>query len=168
MSFSSGDYSIVPLKEKDAPALAALERSCFSSAWGEDQYRLLLRQLEKARQAGGAPPPMAVWGIHGPEKGLVAYIHLGVYNSVGELEVFNIAVNAALRRQGLGGALLRHALAWAGRQGFTSVFLEVREGNVAAIALYRSCGFAPVGRRKGYYADTGEDALVMRRDLPPA
>jgi ribosomal-protein-alanine N-acetyltransferase len=164
MSLLSGDYSIIALQEKDAPALAALERSCFSSAWSEEQYRLLLRGQESARQAGDAPP-MAVWGIRGPEKGLVAYIHLGVYNTAGELEIFNIAVSAAHRRQGLGGALLRHALAWAAGQGCAAAFLEVREGNASAIALYRSCGFVPVGRRKGYYSDTGEDALAMRCDL---
>jgi ribosomal-protein-alanine N-acetyltransferase len=166
MSTHDMPYSILRLKEKDAPAVAALERACFSSAWTEEQYRALLRVTDAAQNNPDAEqPPVAVWGAFVPEKGLVAYVNLGVYCKAGELEVLNIAVSEPYRRLGLGGALLRRSLEWARGLGCEQAFLEVRVGNVAARALYQACGFTLQGLRKGYYADTGEDALILRCDL---
>jgi ribosomal-protein-alanine N-acetyltransferase len=61
--------------------------------------------------------------------------------------------------------LLERSLGFARKRGAEYVYLEVRMGNDAAIALYRGMGFEVVGVRKGYYTDTGEDALVMARHL---
>ena len=86
---------------------------------------------------------------------------------VGEAELLNIGVATAHQRKGLGRAMLAAMLAAANARQLTRVFLEVRAGNQAAIALYRSAGFNEVGMRRGYYRnDTGsEDALVMACDL---
>ncbi len=78
--------------------------------------------------------------------------------TAGEREILNLAVDAAYRRQGIARALLQHQLASARGEWF----LEVRESNTAALSLYRSCGFQPVGRREGYYSEPCEAGIVMR------
>ena len=82
-----------------------------------------------------------------------------------ELHILNVAVAPARRGQGLGAALLGSALAEARRCGLARVTLEVRPGNTAALALYRAHGFVTEGVRPGYYADTGEDALILTLEL---
>lgn len=82
-----------------------------------------------------------------------------------EVEVHNLAVHPAARRQGVGRALLEAALARARARGARRVFLEVRAGNTAARALYAACGFALAGRRRDYYSEPREDALLLARNL---
>ena len=77
-----------------------------------------------------------------------------------EVQIQNVAVAPAFRRQGVAARLLTHALDRCRESGFEAAWLEVRAGNAAAIALYRRFGFQAAGRRPGYYPD-GEDALVM-------
>ncbi|MDD2721055.1 MAG: ribosomal protein S18-alanine N-acetyltransferase [Gallionella sp.] len=86
---------------------------------------------------------------------------------VGEAELLNIAVAAGQQRKGVGRALLESALALSRERGWGRVFLEVRTGNLPAIALYRSAGFAEIGIRRGYYhnAAGSEDALIMACEL---
>ena len=89
--------------------------------------------------------------------------------AVGEAEILTLAVRPALRRQGVGAALVRSAAEHAHRLGAAQIFLEVAVGNAAARRLYKGLGFAEVGRRKGYYAlrDANfEDALILRSNLP--
>lgn len=81
-----------------------------------------------------------------------------------EAEVLTLAVVPERRQLGLGGALVRAAAAEALCLGAGRMFLEVSVRNQAARSLYRSLGFAQVGRRRGYYAD-GTDALVLSRYL---
>lgn len=83
-----------------------------------------------------------------------------------EADILTLAVVPGARRQGLGGHLLRAAMDEAARRGATTMFLEVGVDNDAAQALYAACGFAQVGRRRGYYPDGG-DALVLRAALTP-
>ena len=80
-------------------------------------------------------------------------------------DVVRVGVERESRRQGIGRMLLRTACVAIDRAGGQEVFLEVREGNGAGIALYRSLGFQSCGHRSNYYEDNGEDALVMRLDL---
>jgi len=81
------------------------------------------------------------------------------------MHVTNLAVHPSFRRRGIARALLDHVLKEARRSGVELVFLEVRPTNVEALALYESFDFRVIGRRKGYYFDTGEDALVMEARL---
>jgi ribosomal-protein-alanine N-acetyltransferase len=85
----------------------------------------------------------------------------------GEAEVLTLATTPALRRQGVGRALLESAIAAARAAGASAVFLEVAADNVAAIGLYASAAFTQAGVRKGYYrrGPAAMDALVLRRDL---
>ena len=170
------------LKEEDAPELAALESACFALPWSEEQYRKLLGRVapvpkeDDTRPAGplstdpvGEPPATlpatAVFGLRAANGELAAYVCLGVYQAIREMEIYNIAVRDSFRRKGLGKRLLFYALDAACRAGIARAMLEVRPSNAAALALYASAGFAVCGCRKKYYKDSGEDALILARDL---
>ncbi len=84
---------------------------------------------------------------------------------VDESEIANLAVSDTLRRAGVGARLLDHALEAAQTRQCAVVFLEVRESNGPARALYASRGFEIAGRRSKYYRKPVEDALVLRRAL---
>lgn len=83
----------------------------------------------------------------------------------GESHLLNIAVHPARRGRGIGRALLSECIRRAARAGASLLFLEVRAGNEAAQRLYRSMGFEFRGIRKGYYTDTGEDAVIFDREV---
>lgn len=83
-------------------------------------------------------------------------------------DVLTIGVAAEQQGRGIGTALLRALLAEAGRRGCREVFLEVRTDNYRAQDLYRRHEFTEIGIRRGYYQPSGADAIVMRRELPPA
>lgn len=104
----------------------------------------------------------AAFGLLQAEK-LVAYI--SVYFICTDVEVLNIAVRKDLRHQGLGYSLLSQVLHIAKKWGMLQAILEVRKSNLPALSLYTSLGFQLAGQRKGYYPDTGEDALVYNLDL---
>jgi ribosomal-protein-alanine N-acetyltransferase len=82
-----------------------------------------------------------------------------------EVHVLNIATAREERRRGIGRALMEEAAEAGRRQGATLATLEVRRSNQAAIALYRVLGYRQVGVRPNYYAEEGEDAIVMVLDL---
>jgi len=94
------------------------------------------------------------------------YIHSQLI--MDELTVLNLLVRPTSRRQGIAGQLLRAALQRAEREGAIRCLLEVRAGNGAALALYRSLGFVEDGRRTGYYPGIAgrEDAVLMSVTLP--
>jgi ribosomal-protein-alanine N-acetyltransferase len=135
----------------DAPALSALEASVFSDPWDAARFASLLGE-ERFFAAGTFDAQT-----------LCAY--LTAYIVAGELEIVNVAVAGSLRRQGVGKDLLGFCLSRARCAGARRAVLEVRSGNAPALALYKSFGFTQAGVRKGYYADTGEDALVLERAL---
>lgn len=129
----------------------ALERRCFSMPWTEKQFRLAFEQNV-----------FSVFGLRDAER-LLAYA--SVYHAAGELEILNVAVLPERRRRGLGRRLLGLLLQVARKMGITRAVLEVRTGNVPAIALYEGLGFVQAGLRPRYYTDTGEDALIYALDL---
>jgi len=79
-----------------------------------------------------------------------------------EWEIENIAVNPAVQRHGLGTLLLKEFLRSVRTRHGTNVFLEVRESNRAARLLYEKAGFVEAGRRKDYYHQPDEDAMVLK------
>lgn len=81
-------------------------------------------------------------------------------------ELESMAVRVDARRQGAGATLLRAVLAWATEHGAKRMGLEVRDGNAAAIRLYKRLGLKEEGRRRGYYADPVEDALLLSMGVP--
>ena len=83
-----------------------------------------------------------------------------------EWELENIVVAPELRNKGIGARLLNELVSVARETNSQAMFLEVRESNIAARKLYEKAGFEPTGRRKSYYTDPLEDALLYRRSLP--
>jgi ribosomal-protein-alanine N-acetyltransferase len=100
---------------------------------------------------------------------LVAY--LVAMPGVGEMHLLNLSVAPSARRRGHAQALLDALEEACRREGLPQLWLEVREGNAAARALYRRRGFEEMGVRRGYYPATGgrrEDAVLMRLCVPGA
>lgn len=85
-----------------------------------------------------------------------------------EIEILNFAVDKRLRGRGIGASLLREAFQWGKTQGAQRAFLEVRSSNAAALKFYERHGFQTVGRRRSYYVDPVEDALVLSVALSAA
>ena len=77
-----------------------------------------------------------------------------------ECELENIVVAEASRRRGLGSQLIRALIKTGRDQNVNRIFLEVRESNAAARALYENCGFVGEGRRTAYYSDPAENAVL--------
>ncbi|OPY78473.1 MAG: Acetyltransferase YpeA [Syntrophorhabdus sp. PtaU1.Bin153] len=94
----------------------------------------------------------------------VGYIIL--YSVESEAHILNIAVHPEYRRKGYGASLINHVVDHFKARRVTEFFLEVREGNTGAISLYSRYGFEKIGKRKKYYTETNEDAVVMRLSLP--
>jgi ribosomal-protein-alanine N-acetyltransferase len=90
------------------------------------------------------------------EKQLIGF--LATQTIIDELEITNLAIISNYRRQGLAEQLLHNLAGFHG-----TLFLEVREGNLPARQLYEKCGFAQFNRRKDYYANPSEDALLLRK-----
>ena len=83
----------------------------------------------------------------------------------GEAELLKIAVGREHRRQGIAGQLVAHILRYLAEQGIGRCFLELRTGNLPALALYERFGFHRVGLRKKYYASPSEDAILMEKTV---
>ncbi len=96
---------------------------------------------------------------------VIGYAGLRAVVGARDADIQTIALGAGHRGEGRGRALLRALLAEAGERGVSDVFLEVRADNPVAAALYRSEGFAELGRRPRYYQPDDVDAIVMRLDL---
>lgn len=144
-----------PMREADLPAVASLEQASHAAPWSEGNFRDAFA-AGYATLVGELDRSVAAYGV--------------LMLAPGEAQLLNLTVAAAARRRGLGRRLLRRLLDDAIGVGAEQCFLEVRESNHAAIALYLREGFAPVARRAGYYpaphgASGREDALVMRRRL---
>jgi ribosomal-protein-alanine N-acetyltransferase len=115
-----------------------------------------------------SPGMWAALAWAGPDGGAAPAGVVMARSAAGEAEIVGIGVRTALRRKGIGGALLADALARAVALGAEAVFLEVAEDNPVAVALYRNAGFKPVGRRPGYYRRKSRApvaALIMRRTV---
>jgi ribosomal-protein-alanine N-acetyltransferase len=131
----------------DIPQLVALERRTFTTPWSLGMFT-----LELAR--AGCVHLAAV-----EERSIRGYLLCSHYPDAWHL--MNVAVDPDHRRRGIARALLSEMLAQTGHDA--SVTLEVRVSNHGAIALYEAFGFRALGTRKRYYADSGEDALIMWR-----
>jgi ribosomal-protein-alanine acetyltransferase len=142
----------------DIPAMMSLERPCATAAhWAESQYQQALQS------SGRDPTYLALVAEQGGSLPLQGFLIAWRIHPEWELE--NVVVAAEARRKGLATRLLGEFLSQARQTNGEAVHLEVRESNQAARALYRKCGFEEAGRRKGYYANPTEDAVLYRRSL---
>lgn len=95
------------------------------------------------------------------KKGLESLGYIILYSVADEAHILNIAVHPHYRGRGCASSMIKHVLGYFNYKGVHQFFLEVREGNMGAIRLYQRFGFEKIGKRKKYYAETNEDALVM-------
>ncbi len=137
----------------DLPAVAAIEQQSFPSPTKEETYRHELRENQLAHYQA------LILQRASEDEQLLGYA--GYWLIAGEVHVISIAIDPRRRGCGLGELLLLNLLNLAYEQQAALVTLEVRESNHVAQELYQKYEFELVGRRKRYYKDTGEDALLM-------
>jgi ribosomal-protein-alanine N-acetyltransferase len=144
--------SISPMRPDDLDEVVTIERASFGMPWSRGAFLYEIEQNRVAR----------CWVLREDDR-IAAYLCL--WEIADELHVTNIAVHPGLRRRGLARRLLGAILEDGRTRRLRAVTLEVRPTNDEARTLYESFGFRVVGRRRGYYYDTGEDALIMESDL---
>jgi len=153
----------------DIPAMMDLDqRGAGAAHWTEGQHRRVFQSsesdpsqrlalvIEEDHHARSAPQS----NIEPP---LIAFLVANHLEREWELE--KVVVKPTFRRQGIGTRLLNELLNLARETNAESVFLEVRESNQAARTLYLKWGFEQNGRRRGYYTNPPEDAILYRRSL---
>ncbi len=138
-----------PATAADLAPVAAIEAAAFSDPWSLEAFQALLGQ------------PQVAWDVAVAADGTVVGYCVLLLAGV-EGDVANIATAPGWRGRGVAHRLLVEACRTARRRGVDALFLEVREGNAPARALYARHGFQPVGRRRAYYRDPVEDALILR------
>lgn len=148
--------SITRMTEHDLLEVVEIEENSGLSRWGwaayyselqgNNRHLMLVARLIRGEQRRGS-------------HSLAGYIvaRLGA----DELHINNVAVRESYRRQGIGQDLLKKILEEGKRSGVPRAYLELRAGNSAALALYEKYGFSVTARRKNYYSEPAEDALVM-------
>ncbi len=152
---------IDPMRVEDLDEVLVIERASFPHPWSRQAFLYELRENRVARLWVARP-------ADGPGGPIVGYVCL--WRIADEVHVTNVAVHPAHRQRGVARHLLGTLLALYRAEGARRAALEVRPSNRPARRLYETFGFREVGLRKGYYFDTGEDALLMeaRLDAPEA
>lgn len=145
-------YSVLEIEEKHLSDIAELERLCFAHPWTESGLRAFLTDSY-----------LGFTAVDNESGRCVAYA--GMTCASDEGNITNIAVHPDFRRIGLASSVIARLLASARSAGIKNVFLEVRESNSGARALYEGLGFAVCGRRKNFYRTPTEDALIMAKTL---
>ena len=145
------DLQIRRLTYADLPQVIAIERRAFPTPWS-----LAMFVLELSKPGGICLAALE-------EDVLVGYLVCSRYDTVWHL--MNVAVDPSMRRQGIATTLMERLFELADRPN-EQYTLEVRTSNEAAIRLYERFGFRAAGRRRAYYHDNREDALIMWRTVP--
>ena len=130
--------------------VAALEKLCFSDPWSE---KSIGSELEN---------PLSLWLVAEEEGAVWGYV--GSQTVMGETDMMNVAVHPDYRNQGIATALIVGLVEELLRQGSHCLTLEVRASNETAIRVYERLGFTELGRRKNYYRNPREDALILRKE----
>jgi ribosomal-protein-alanine acetyltransferase len=142
--------NIRPATAEDIPSIMKIEQASASAAhWNEERYRDLF--------SASAPRRLA---LVIEDQGISGFIVTAA--ATAEWEIENVVVQEAMRRRGLGRALVLELLDRARQQNATAVLLEVRESNAAARQLYQSLGFRQIALRVRYYSHPEEDAIIYR------
>jgi ribosomal-protein-alanine N-acetyltransferase len=151
-----------PAEAADLPRLVEIaSHSATAAQWNQTEYQKLFAP-DTAPYAGQIQPRTAL--VVEQDESVVGFIIGREAND--EWEIENIAVTGAARRCGLGSRLVGELLDHVRNRGGKTVFLEVRESNRAARSLYEKWAFIEVGRRKMYYQNPAEDALILKFKFP--
>ncbi len=140
------------VSREDLAAVARLEEMCFSIPWSntaiEEAFANELYRFVAVEEKGV----------------IVGYANFRIVADEGEIE--RVAVHPDSRRRGYGRKLMEAMVEYSRKKGVRDMTLDVRVNNEKAINLYESCGFVEEGRRKDYYREPTEDAIIMwRRDI---
>ena len=141
---------ILKMNEVHVPFVAELEKICFSDPWSQ---RSIASELTN---------PLSHWLVAEAEAGIAGYV--GSQTVMEETDMMNIAVHPDHRRKGIAEALVCALVEDLKAMGSHCLTLEVRASNDPAISLYEKLGFAQIGRRKNYYRNPREDALILRKE----
>ncbi len=145
-------FQIRKMTLDDLAQVIAIDRASFSLPWPERSFRFEITDNPASR----------CWVVEMDSQVIGTLV---LWLIMDEAHIATIAIHPDYRRQSIGQALLLHALKSALEEGATSSFLEVRESNLAAQAMYRKYGFVATGRRMHYYKDNEEDAILMTASL---
>jgi ribosomal-protein-alanine N-acetyltransferase len=148
-------YRIREMTEADIPAVMEIERASFPVPWSEPLMRALLFM----------PETMAC--LVAEKEGRVCGYVTAAFGYE-ELHILSIAMGPDERGAGGADLLLDQAIDRGRPRGCLAVILEVRENNERAQRFYRRHGFRVIGRRPRYYADSGEDAILLQKDVEEA
>ena len=135
------------MQPQDIEGVAHIEEVCFSKPWS----------VKSLTDSFLQPDYCFYVAVNGEDP--VGYI--GSYRTADELNITNVAVLPLWRKRGIAASLLSELCSYAADRGFYGITLEVRESNTAATALYEKFGFTCAGKRKNYYDDPTEDALIL-------
>ena len=138
------------MESRHVPQVAALEKMCFSDPWSENS---VASELEN---------PLSCWLVAVEGEQVLGYV--GSQTVLDESDMMNLAVDPAFRRRGIARALVLALIEELRKMGSRQLTLEVRVSNESAQALYAQLGFERVGRRKNYYLNPREDALILRKE----
>lgn len=144
------------MRLEDIPAVLEIDRASFAKPWSSEDYRCELSRNVAARYLVA-------------EQGGSVIGFAGAWIILDESHITNIAVSPIFRGKGIGSRLTEELLQYISNLGAAYATLEVRVSNAPAVGMYKKYGFVAVGKRKRYYEDNNEDALLMVCDrLPPA
>ena len=155
-------FLITRMSEHDLLEVVEIEETSGLSRWGWAAYYAELQGQHKNLMLVARVDNN---NLKGDTRQLAGYIVARMGGE--ELHINNVAVREPYRGRGIGRALLDTILGEARRSGAERAFLELRAGNVSALALYEKCGFQVTSRRPRYYSEPVEDALVMIARLQP-
>ena len=143
-----------PCEEEDLPGVMELDREAFPDPWSLESWK---------RELNMKTPP-SIWYVADVGGRIAGFA--GIWVVAGEAQLMKIAVKKEVRKQGVGDTLLDFVIGESQGEDAVAITLEVRESNVAAQKFYEHCGFVSQGIRPGYYSDTHEGAVIMKRDYP--
>lgn len=146
------EYIIDRASQSDASLLFEIEQMCFNDPWS-------LKSFENALSGN------TITFFIARSKNNTPVGFVGIFVAADESEIVNVAVLPEFRRLGIANLLMQEAISHAYQKGCSAIYLEVRESNTAAQSLYQKFGFDVIGKRRNYYDDPREDAILMKKAL---
>ena len=141
---------ITNMRQEHVAQVAALEKLCFSDPWSENSIASELNS------------PLSLWLVALDGETVAGYV--GSQTVMDESDMMNVAVHPDFRKQGIATDLIVELVEELRKMGSRCLTLEVRVSNETAISVYRKLDFVEVGRRKNYYRNPREDALILRKE----
>ncbi len=141
---------ITNMRQEHVAQVAALEKLCFRDPWSENSVASELNN------------PLSLWLVALDGERLAGYV--GSQTVMDESDMMNVAVHPDFRKQGIATTLIVGLVEELRKKGSHCLTLEVRASNENAISVYRKLDFQEVGRRKNYYRNPREDALILRKE----